>query len=252
MEHGGSGNNCGGTTVSYCAAGSAQGSEHISNVSFGTINNSSARDNYRDYTSMSTSVNKGSSYVLTVTIGSVYNGDKATAWFDWNGDGDFEDSGESFALTVSGSNATASITIPTTVTATSTRMRVRVHYYAANNVSCGTPSNSYGEVEDYTINISSAASGASYSGENFDVSISNFTVFPNPSDGQFVIKLGNGYTGKVSIKVLDISGKVISKTQVEKSNKEIDIPMNITGKPGTYLIQLVSGHMVEHFTIIIK
>ena len=237
----------------YCAAGATNGPEHISNVSFGTINNSSTRSNYQDHTGVSTTVSKGGSYALIVTIGSVYNGDKATSWFDWNGDGDFEDAGEKFALTVSGSTATASITVPTSATATSTRMRIRVHYYAAQaDMPCTTPSSSYGEVEDYTINISSAAAGASYSGENFNVAKSNLAVFPNPSEGQFMIKLSSDYVGKVDIKILDMSGKIINQKQVDKFNKNLDVQMSTNNKPGTYLLQLVSGSEMINSTLIIK
>ncbi|NJO91259.1 MAG: secretion protein, partial [Chloroflexia bacterium] len=195
----------GGSTVNYCFASCTSGSEHISNVSFGSINNASARDNYHDYTTISTSVNKGSNYLLTVTIGSVYSGDKVTAWIDWNGDGDFIDSGEKYSLSVSGSTATGNITVPATASVSSTRMRIRVFYYSASDEPCG--DKQYGEVEDYTININSSASGNSYSSENTVLSSSDMRVYPNPSNGKFKLEIKNGYEGKIKVKVLDISRK---------------------------------------------
>ena len=236
------GTTSGGTTVSYCAAGSAQGSEHISNVSFGTINNSSARDNYRDYTSMSTSVNKGSSYVLTVTIGSVYNGDKATAWFDWNGDGDFLDSGESFSLSVTGSTATSSITVPTNATASNTRMRIRVHYYAANNVSCGTPSNSYGEVEDYTININASA------GKSLN-QIAGFSaeLYPNPATKMLNIRL-NG-VDNANLQLININGKTVLNLKLGNKVTELDVS-NLD--KGMYFLKISSSDQVISKKVILK
>jgi len=132
-------------------------------VNFNTLNNISAKpDAYSDYTGLSTSVNKNSTYNLTVNI----NTDgaytiHAWAWIDWNQDCDFLDSGEAYDLgtalnTTDGATTLSplSITIPATALTGNTRMRVSSKYNS-DPTSCETGFD--GEVEDYTINITSTS-----------------------------------------------------------------------------------------------
>ena len=72
-------------------------------------------------------------------------------WVDLNKDGDFDDAGE-MLFEGSGSGAvTGAFTVPTDAAAGSTRMRVSMRY-GGNPGTCG--SFTYGEVEDYTLQIS--------------------------------------------------------------------------------------------------
>jgi PKD repeat protein len=139
-------------TVSYCtASGSNQNYEWISGVSIGSINNSTGASGYADYTSISTTNSAGStvSVSLTPSFSSSTYTEYWTIWVDWNGDGDFSDSGEEVFTGSGTSTVSGSFTIPTTATG-STRIRVAMKYGGAAS-SCGTFT--YGEVEDYTINI---------------------------------------------------------------------------------------------------
>jgi chitodextrinase len=145
--------------ATYCASqGNSIADERIGRVQFNTIDNSSsATSGYTDYTAISTTVSRGTSYTITVTpswTGSVYSEGYAV-WVDYNNDADFDDAGElvwsnptSTATTVSGT-----FSIPTNASLGATRMRVSMKYN-------GTPTQcetfSYGEVEDYTVNISQA------------------------------------------------------------------------------------------------
>ncbi len=136
----------------YCDA-SGECDEYISNVTFGTINNSSSCDGYADYTSISTIVNLGESYDLTVTNGNYYPDDDLGVWIDWNIDGDFYDPGEKVVCAVDNSGqGTYSITVPDDATLGETVMRVRIKYSGSD---CGSPcgTTEYGEVEDYGIYI---------------------------------------------------------------------------------------------------
>ncbi len=77
--------------VSYCTA-SGGCDEFISNVTFGSINNTSICTNYGDYTSLSTTIETGKSYSISVTVGPpVYSGDEVGAWIDYNQNGIFDD-----------------------------------------------------------------------------------------------------------------------------------------------------------------
>ena len=136
----------------YCAA-SGGCDEYISRVQLGTIDNTTGCTNYGNYTAISTDFGLISTKTLTVTNGNpIYSGDQCGVWIDWNKDNDFADANE--AITLSGSPGvgpyTASITPPAGTTAGTTRMRVRITWTGVVDP-CGTTS--FGEVEDYTINL---------------------------------------------------------------------------------------------------
>ncbi|MCX6305620.1 MAG: GEVED domain-containing protein [Bacteroidetes bacterium] len=140
--------------ASYCSARSTFWSsyESISNVTMGSINNTTGRSpgGFGDYTGMVNSIIKGTSETLTVTIVG-FSGDQGKAWIDWNHDGDFADAGEEFVLgSEAGPVYTLSVTAPLTAVTGYTTMRVRLGYSTAPSA-CGT--NSYGETEDYTIDV---------------------------------------------------------------------------------------------------
>lgn len=144
-----------GQDLAYCTA-SGGCDEYITNVVFNTISNNSgtcSSGGYANYTNLSTNVNVGQTYSLTITIGNYYSGDDIGVWIDWNKNESFTDAGENVvcATNVSATN-TYSITIPQTATQGATRMRIRMKYTNTDcGSSCGTAS--YGEVEDYTLNV---------------------------------------------------------------------------------------------------
>ncbi|MCZ2247505.1 MAG: GEVED domain-containing protein [Bacteroidia bacterium] len=139
--------------VVYCPASNDICDEYISNVEIGTINNASACiGGYSDYTALSTDVNQGLSYPITVTNGAPWAADECGIWVDWNQDGDFYDPFEAINVTGTPGNGpyTANIDVPVTATLGQTRMRIRINY-ADTPEPCGT--STFGEVEDYTLNI---------------------------------------------------------------------------------------------------
>lgn len=137
----------------YCSA-SGGCDEYISRVQIGSIDNSSSCSGYADYTGLSTDLLMGYEYPITVTLGSPYNGDEGGLWIDWNQDGDFDDTNETIATNWEDFGPyTATITPPETALTGETRMRIRLAWYNTPTP-CGTTS--YGEVEDYTVNVVSA------------------------------------------------------------------------------------------------
>ncbi len=137
----------------YCAA-SGGGDEYISGVVFGTINNTgTSASGYSDYTNLSTEVNTGETYDITITNGNIYDSDDLGIWIDFNQDSDFEDAGENVVCAVNdGADGTYQITIPSDATSGETTMRIRLKYFGDD---CGSPcgTTTYGEVEDYSVNI---------------------------------------------------------------------------------------------------
>ncbi|HBF87079.1 MAG TPA: hypothetical protein DDX39_00445 [Bacteroidales bacterium] len=144
-------------TASYCDADATTCDEYISNVQCGSISNNSATctvGGYADYTAQSTSMDIGTGYAITVTNGDPYLSDQCGIWVDWNQDYDFNDANETIVVTGTPGNGpyTATITPPSGAAAGSTVMRIRIMYTGTLS-SCGTED--YGEVEDYTINVTS-------------------------------------------------------------------------------------------------
>lgn len=137
----------------YCEATTQVEDEYISNVNFGTINNSSGwQGAVANYTNQSNSMQAGNSQQMVVTNGNAWAADIVTTWVDWNRDMDFgSQTNETFALTnVGGQGQTfnGNITVPANQMPGQYRMRIRMTYSTAP-VPCGDAT--YGEVEDYTL-----------------------------------------------------------------------------------------------------
>ncbi len=149
----------GGGGSSYCtSAGQSVNDEYISSVQLNTINNNSGAQLYSDFTSVSTSLSEGAVYTVTVTptwTGSTYPEGYAV-WIDYNNDKDFSDAGELVWSKAASTNTpnSGSFTVPSGTAKTATRMRVAMKY---NGVPTACETYQYGEVEDYTINLTSGS-----------------------------------------------------------------------------------------------
>ncbi len=149
-------NSGGGGGSEYCASqGNNVNDEYIGRVQLNTINNASGAQKYSDFTNISTSLSEGTAYTITVTptwTGTKYN-EGIAVWIDYNGDKDFTDAGELvFSKAASkDSPVSGTFTVPSGTIGAATRMRVSLKY---NGIPTSCETFSYGEVEDYTINLS--------------------------------------------------------------------------------------------------
>lgn len=197
-------------SVTYCSSkGNNTNDEFIDRVQLGSINNLSGNNGgYADFTSLSTTLAKGSSNTITITpkwTGSVYR-EAYRVWIDYNQDGDFNDSGEQVysRSRTTASSISGSFTVPTSALSGATRMRVSMKYNA-NPTPCETFS--YGEVEDYTVIISNGA-GQGIAGDT-DFSIAQMSIFPNPAKNSLNISLLEA-TGKDYV-LLNTVGQIVGK-----------------------------------------
>jgi len=219
-----------GSAVSYCSATATNTSdERIGNVSFGTINNTSTgTGGYENFTAISTNVTRGSAYTISVTpvwTSTVYS-EAYAVYIDYNGDGDFTDSGE-LAWSKTGSTttpATGSITIPSTATVGNTRMRVMMKYSSVPTSSCG--SYTYGQVEDYTLNIVSSGRGEVSDIKNL---MTDIKLYPNPAKD--ILNISN--TTNEDYKIFDMGGKLINSGKLERGSVNVSALIK-----GAYIIQI--------------
>ena len=168
----------GGGGGDYCtSSGSSCNYEWIAGVHIGTLNNTSSASGYTDFTNKTLSVSANDSVSVSLTPG--FSGGTYTeywkVWIDYNLDGDFEDSGEAVFSKSGSSSVSGSFTVPSSASG-ATRMRVSMSYGSAPPC-CGTFS--YGEVEDYTINIGGGA-------QNYKLSVSNGSGDGNYEAGKSV------------------------------------------------------------------
>jgi chitodextrinase len=144
------------TEFTYCTSqGNSVADELIGAVQIGTINNVSiGGTGYTDFTALSTNISLGSNQTITIIptwTGTIYPEGYAV-FIDYNRDGDFIDSGET-VYTLAATTATPIIgtfTVPVTATIGATRMRVTLKY---NGIPTACETFSFGQVEDYTVNI---------------------------------------------------------------------------------------------------
>ncbi|MEO7048044.1 MAG: GEVED domain-containing protein, partial [Ferruginibacter sp.] len=140
----------------YCDAGALNGNfESISNFTLGTINNASTgTSGYENFTSLSTDLVKGANYPFNVENADGYSTDQVIIFIDYNHNGSFTDPGETVYTSANGAGPYIdTLNVPASALTGPTRLRIRLHDTSVgpNATSCG--SSSYGEVEDYTVNI---------------------------------------------------------------------------------------------------
>lgn len=130
--------------------------EHITNVDYESISNASAgvTGGPVDFTTQVANVTVGTPDTLSVTILADFS-EYVYAWIDWNQNGDFTDAGEQYTVASNvGTNGPHEIIItpPAGALNGNTRMRVMNDWDNATPDPCR--SATYGEAEDYTVNVS--------------------------------------------------------------------------------------------------
>jgi photosystem II stability/assembly factor-like uncharacterized protein len=232
--------------ASYCASNATNSADsRINNVTFAGINNSStaACATYTDFTSINANVVRGTTYSVSVTLGTC--GGNYTKYgkvfIDWNGDGDFLDAGETVATSgaISATAAfTANVTVPAGAIVGSTRMRVVcVETSSAANVnSCGTYT--YGETEDYTINIASGSVARPQDGnaiaEGTILEKANVLVYPNPTT-DFVNIEFTQLAPNAKVFITNTLGQVVYQSEIAENRFTLD--MSKFGA-GLYIMQI--------------
>ncbi len=138
----------------HCEAGANYEDEYIAEVEVGTIDNVTGWDGYGNYYDTHvTDMYQYIGYDFLVTGEGTYSSDYVSIWIDWDNDLEFDGPNEFFDANGSPGYGPydGTITPPTEATETKHRMRVRMTYGSSYHDACGY--SSWGDVEDYGINV---------------------------------------------------------------------------------------------------
>ncbi|MEP0516050.1 choice-of-anchor D domain-containing protein, partial [Dokdonia sp.] len=176
----------------YCNSSGANDNiiNDITRVIFNGINNFSlenaANPGYTDFTGVSTDVETGLTYNLEVQATTANFFFRVGAYIDWNRDGDFDDVGENYDMgnvtngfDTSTSNSPLAITVPVGAEIGSTRMRISIQF---NAIPGACEMFTFGEVEDYTLNIRPTVPAPEINITGLGNDISNGDITPDTLD----------------------------------------------------------------------
>ncbi len=255
--------------VPYCASkGNSTTGEWISNVTLGTINNSTvANSGYGNFTSQSTAAAPGTVVSFSLTPGFPNGGllglfvqtqpEFWRVWVDFNKDGDFTDAGEQVYSSTASSTGTisGSFSVPAGTATGNTRIRVSMKRGAVATP-CETFAN--GEVEDYTLSITAASPSA---GKTTQLTTSRLTelksnLYPNPSSGLVNLEMTiPTEAGRVEMTIIDLNGKIVSTAnwEAQDADQSVNHQIDLSFQPkGVYLLNIsgTNGSRLMHKLIV--
>ena len=254
----------------YCAAsGTTQTYEWISHIRLGTINRTSGAEpgGYAN-TGLATNLRIGSSndtiFFSPSFAGAGYTENWAV-YIDFNKNGSFSDAGEKVVSGTSSSsgNYYAVFSVPSGLSTGVTGMRVMMSYSPVTSP-CGVFS--FGEVEDYVINLSNTVQSTGGNGNNADIDITplsegvadhqperdQMSLYPNPAKANLTVKMISNSNEASTITVFNLNGQKMLSGQHQNAVGENAHDIDVTSLPtGIYMIEIITDNNVrrEKFTI---
>ena len=233
----------------------------ITNVTLNTINRTSSDlENYPNNsyvnTGLSTTLLAGSTYNISITHTidpSICPDMNLRVWIDYNQDYQLNDAGET-AISLDHHAAgtyTGTFTVPSNALLGTTRMRVTAKMSNLGGHTlpdpCDLPHDPlgyHGEIEDYTINISSST-GIDESGSR----VSGFEVFPNPvsaeSGIQYTLARSSGVTIELFNTLGEKAGVLIHDEFQPAGFHQIQLTALQQYSNGVYMLRLTAGETVK-------
>ena len=218
----------------YCASsGTTYNLEWIAGVDIDSFSNTSGSAGYSDFTGLTVQLTSGSTASVTLTPGKAAGKPQTEywkVWIDYNVDGDFDDAGEEVFSGSSKNAITGNFTVAAVTAYTGLRVAMKRDAYPTP---CETFT--YGEVEDYAVNISGAGAAA---GNNGNSGNNRMSIHTDPTNNRLVIN-HPGYDGSLLIKIYNGSGKLV-KNVIHNGGRTKRV--NISNlSPGTYSVVLNNG-----------
>lgn len=227
------------STITYCTSkGNSAAYEYIDYVAIGGIaNTTGANAGYGNFTNLTGNLPYGSNtIILSAAFASTAYTEYWRVWIDFNQNGTFETSEQMVAGSSSlSTNLSYTFTVPTTALAGTTRMRVSMKYNAAQTA-C--ESFSYGEVEDYTVNIGAAPitgfNNTIASELGNESNLFDYTIYPNPTNSFVNISMADNR--KVSYRIINYLGQQVDAGKLSENAINVN-KLSI----GTYIIEINDG-----------
>lgn len=217
------------TGNTYCTSQAGNTSfMKINNVKLNTIDNTSTGGaGYEDFSYLSTDVTKGSAYNVSITpywSSTVYPL-RYAVFIDYNDNGVFTDAGETVWIQAATTSpiVTSAFTIPAGTTSGTKRVRVSASY-SNTPPPCGTIT--YGQVEDYSINVQDVVLATSNNTNDSAV-----LLYPNPV--KEVINILAKTKGEFTYQIYNAVGQLVQKGK--SADNKINAKSLISGN---YIIEL--------------
>lgn len=243
------------TTPTYCASkGNSVADEWIASVKLarGTTtlftNTSGKNAGYGNFTATTYNALRGSAHTITATTGwtSTAYAEGWAVWIDYNRDGTFASTELVYSRAAgTAATATGTFTIPTTATLGTVRMRVSMKY---NGIPTACETFSYGEVEDYTLNITtSTAREAVVETENTNSFDTGMNVYPNPTNTDATLSyFFANPTEEATISIFNLQGQEFAKRTLKNVEGQVNHTINTSElSAGMYIVTLQSGSKRE-------
>ncbi len=232
--------------MTYCASGgSSTANKWIQRVQLGTlVNDSGPNGGYANFTALYASVPSGAPMEIVLTPGhfDTPGGEHWRVWMDYNRDGDFLDPGEQVLYSnLSNQLIHATIYLAANLSPGPIRVRIAMRW---NNWPEPCDTFPWGEVEDYTLHITSSAQQDSP--EMVEAPPSSMAlhkplgarlhpemvIFPNPAKGSATLQLYAENEEPVELIIQSADGQVWHRqtSQVAPGNNLIDL--QVQGLPG--------------------
>ena len=80
---------------------------------------------------------------------------------------------------------------------------------------------------------------------------SNFSFYPNPSDGNFVLDLDLNGKDDAQVRITDMNGKEVYNEKIT-GNGKVSKSIDLSGKKGTFIVTIKQGKKTTNKKIIIE
>ncbi|MFK7981401.1 MAG: zinc-dependent metalloprotease family protein, partial [Saprospiraceae bacterium] len=241
------------SVINYCGAnGRNTQYEWIETVEIaGQVFNSGDNEGYGDFTETVIDVPVGGVLDLAFTPGFGFfeYHENWQIWIDFNKDGDFDDEGEAIFLTSGNNRLEGTIGIPTNAATGNVRMRIAMKW---GELVGPCESFSWGEVEDYTLNLQ----GEATLGERQATAVFNtgkpaiyttqernnqfeLTLFPNPSSDYIHLEWADNQERFFDLSIYNSLGQLQNHQQVATQKGANKVKIDLTQlSEGLYLLHL--------------
>ncbi len=241
--------------LNYCVSrGTNTSHGYINKVSIETINNTSGNNGgYGNYTNLSATLLKGASYSIELTPGFIMEAahfEYWTVYIDYNQDGIFEPN-EIVAKGNAAIRVIKSFTIPAAALNGPTRMRIQMQEGVGQTNPCTTYT--YGEVEDYTVNIisntrtndSEEASPVPEKNEQRDEV--NFMLYPNPAKDHLTLSFTASGNDRIKVNIYNLAGQklLVTERPVVRGVNNISVVTSELAK-GIYIVEIENNGVKQY------